>query len=453
MKTTSLLTALASLIFFCQPLAAQDPGGAPRVPGIVIQFIGNEAAAAEPFIEAELDAHLRKRVAPQVLSERLQTLRGLLENYSLDEVFPEGPRCAGMVFESPQGDLATLLVTWNDQSPGRITDLWIEAGFRLDPDAAPEVLPAPLTWENLKARMQLEVEAGFAGSLLIVRDGKVKWNEGYGMANREEQIACTPKTIYAVGSVPIDFTKAAILLLIQDELVDYDQPLTDFFEDVPGDKQSITLGHLMGGQSGLQDFLGLPSDSDIDHHWIDREEAIRRIMAHELLFKPGTERRHSHAAWGLVAAIVELVSGLSYQEFTQEMLFAPAGMLDTGFYGEPIPKERLAIGYGSLSSGERNAPPYWGPTSWLVLGSGGMTSTTGDLYRWQVALRKGLILSPQSARRYWSGGGVLSAGDSYGFEVNYTEEPERLFVLLSNAIEGPMRRRFNRLGRELLRLP
>ena len=83
-------------------------------------------------------------------------------------------------------------------------------------------------------------------------------------------------------------------------------------------------------------------------------------------------------------------------------------MESTGFNGDPVPEERLAVGYGSLSDGKINAPPYWGETSWLVLGSGGMVSTTGDMLRWMKAIRSGDILTPETQRLYWGpSGGIL----------------------------------------------
>lgn len=59
----------------------------------------------------------------------------------------------------------------------------------------------------------------------------------------------------------------------------------------------------MTGRSGLRDFHGRPSDGGPDHPWIDREEAVRRIFAGELLFPPGEGEAHSHSAWGLLAVL------------------------------------------------------------------------------------------------------------------------------------------------------
>ena len=226
-------------------------------------------------------------------------------------------------------------------------------------------------------------------------------------------------------------------------------PISKYFESVPEDKRAITLDHLMTGGSGLPDFHDVPADRDPDHGWVDRPEAVRRILGAELLFAPGEGRRHSHSAWGLLAAVIEIASEQSYQDFTQKNLFEPAGMVDTGFFGRPLPEERLAIGYGDRSDGEINAPPYWGPTSWLVMGSGGMVSTTGDLFRWNRALRTGVVLAPSSVEAYWSGEGVCQAGNMYGFEIAYTEGGSRgqMIVVTNAAKRGP--RAIEPLARDL----
>ncbi len=312
-----------------------------------------------------------------------------------------------------------------------------------------------LTWDNVEQWLAHEADAGFAGAVLLVRNGQVVLNKGYGVANKEKNIANTPETIFAIGSTPIDFTKASILLLAEKGKLKLSDAITKYFPNVPEDKQSMTIEHLMTGQSGLQDFHGLPSDENHDHSWIDRDEAIRRILGQKLRFAPGKGDEHSHSAFGLLAAIIEIVSEKSYAEFTRENLFKAAGMNDTGFFGEPIDAKRLAIGYGRRTSGEINAPPYWGKTSWLVMGSGGQVSTTGDLHRWISALHGGKILSPESLKLYFRRGtdGILNGGDEFGFEIMYTMRPENFMVIVSNNVNArPRRVAINRLGELLARL-
>ncbi len=289
--------------------------------------------------------------------------------------------------------------------------------------------------------MAAEVTAGFSGAVLIVRGGKVVVDQGYGLANREERIPVRPDTIFAIGSTPIDFTRAGILLLVQQEFVGLEDELGAFFPEAPEDKRAITLGQLMRGRSGLVDFVDMPSDRDPDHAWIDRAEFLRRVFATKLLFAPGKGDEHSHAAFGVLAAVIEEVSGQSFPTFCREKLFQPAGMVDTGFNGEEVPLERLAIGYGMRSDGTTNAPPYWGQTSWLVMGSGGQTSTLRDLRRWHEALYGGKILDAERLRHYFPmPGAFLNGGDMYGFEIYYTVGDKEQMLVISNSAENRERR-------------
>jgi CubicO group peptidase (beta-lactamase class C family) len=296
----------------------------------------------------------------------------------------------------------------------------------------------PYTWDTLAERLQGEARDGFSGSVLVVHHGKIVHSAGYGEANRDAHVANGPETIFAIGSVGIDFTRAAILRLEQDGKLSTGDPITRFIDDVPADKRGITLDHLMTGRSGLPDFFHIPgTDADPDLSWIDRDTAVQRMMSQQLLFEPGTKREQSHAAFGLLAVVVEIASGQSYGDYLSEAFFEPAGMTRTGLHEDAtdIADREFAIGYDAQSAGKINAPKYWGRTSWLVMGSGGVQSTTTDMYRWLTAIREHRTLSAAAAEKYWTGH-ALAGGDDRGFFCIYTEGPDHLFVLCSNAHTG-----------------
>jgi CubicO group peptidase (beta-lactamase class C family) len=309
----------------------------------------------------------------------------------------------------------------------------------------------PIPPDGLAARMAEEVAAGFSGAVLLVRGGKIVHEQGYGLANRAEKIPVRPDTIFAIGSTPIDFTRAGTLLLVQQEFVGLEDELGVFFPEAPEDKRGITLGQLLSGRSGLVDFVDVPRDRDPDHAWIERAEFLRRVFASQLLFAPGKGQEHSHAAFGVLAAVIEEVSGQSFPEFCREKLFKPAGMTDTGFNGEDVPLERRALGYGVRSDGTTNAPPFWGKTSWLVMGSGGQTSTLRDLRRWHEALYGGKILDAERLRYYFpAAGALLNGGDMYGFEIYYTQgEKEQMLVITNSAENRPRRLAIEALALDL----
>ena len=134
--------------------------------------------------------------------------------------------------------------------------------------------PPPVTWDTLDARMNWEAKHGYSGVVLVARDGKVAFHKAYGLANRDKKIAMRPDTILAIGSTPIDFTKAGILLLAQRGKLKLSDPITKYFENVPADKRPITIQQLMSGRSGLQDFHDLPTDRDPNHS-LDRPRRSR----------------------------------------------------------------------------------------------------------------------------------------------------------------------------------
>ena len=356
--------------------------------------------------------------------------------------------CAGFggVLADPVGDTGLLMKFMRDGHEAHVM-------MRIDPDPPHRIVAldlvenderpqgpdvAPITWENLDARLSAEIARGFAGTVLVVREGKIVLHKGFGLANRERNIPNGTETLFAIGSVPIDFTRGAILKLEEQGKLKTSDPITKYLSDVPADKQAMTIDHLLSARSGLPDFHHLDSDPDKDLAWIDRDTAIERILSATLLFPPGQGEAHSHSAWVLLAAVVEVVSKQSYETYVRTNFFEPAGMTRTGNHESAarFSDDEFAVGYEGESVGKLNIPKYWGRTSWLVMGSGGMQSTPMDLYRWNQGIRTGRTLSPAAAQKYWHGG-ILVGGDDRGFFTIYNEGPDDLFILSSNAHARP----------------
>ncbi len=429
------LVAMSILAYPSALFAQRDPESTIiRMANLLTRSDGDVESRWKPLLGAS---------DPSELLERIAQVREQATGAVSREVEIQSATACRVLYEFRDHELHVAL-RLNEENPPRLIQI-TSKHVPLD-----EADTAPITWATLDKAMERAADRGFSGAVLIARGGKIVLHEGYGLANREKNIRNTRDTVFAIGSAPIDFTHAGILLLKDEGKLSLDDPITKFFENVPDDKQAMTVRHLMTGKSGLLDFHELPSDKNPDHSWIDRDEAIRRIMNQRLLFAPGQGRKASHSAWGLLAAVIEIVSGESYPEFTKKRLFEPAGMKDTGFFGEPIPEGRVAVGYGRVSS-TPNSPPHWGQTSWMVMGSGGQVSTLQDMYRWEVAMRNESILSPESTTVYLRNRtGVCQDGDSFGFEFMHSTDPERLFMIISNAIHSrDDRRDFDRLGRRI----
>ncbi|NNE69069.1 MAG: beta-lactamase family protein [Rhodothermales bacterium] len=324
-------------------------------------------------------------------------------------------------------------LTVSDSSPYLITAL---EAVEIESTRLPP--PPELAWDTLESELEDAVEDGFSGSVLAARDGAMVVHRGFGPANSDGN-PITLETVFDIGSMPIDFTRAAVLLMAQRGLVDLDASIAEYLPSVPSEKAGILLTHLMRGESGLPNYHHINTDRDADLTWISRDEAVSRILTQELLFPPGQGEAHSHSAWTLLAAIVERVSGTPYPEFLQTHFFDPAGMEHTGFYG---PTDRFdpadqAAGFGGSRPSDPNIPLNWGPTSWLVMGGGGMVSNPTDLYRWHNFIRREGPLTATS--RAWLPAAGVFMGDS-----------DRGFLTVAGFSEGAIviacTNRFNREG-------
>lgn len=322
--------------------------------------------------------------------------------------------------------------TLEPEAPWRIATLSVES--RDIPGGTVE-----LTRDNLAETFDRLEREGLSGTIYAKLDGEEVLHRAFGKANRELDVPVTLDTVFGTGSRPIDYTVVAIFLLAQEGKLTLDDPIAKHLDGVPADKRAMTIRQLMTGRSGLPDFFHEEDDWDPDLAWVDRDEAVRRMLAQPLLFAPGSDRQHSHGAFVLLAALVDRISGLSYPDFLRQRIFEPAGMTRTGFYGETLGLglRDFAAGYGPSSVGLPNIPPNWGPTSWLVMGSGGMVSTLGDLRRFYDWVRESGAVEPHHAARF--GMFLQIDGSDRGFELfhGYNPPGNEVILMLNVSSERP----------------
>ncbi|MDQ3930520.1 MAG: beta-lactamase family protein [Chloroflexota bacterium] len=233
---------------------------------------------------------------------------------------------------------------------------------------------------------------GFTGAVLVARAGEVVLNKGYGMADREGRLPNTVTTLFDTASVTKWFTAAAILKLEQEGRLRVSDSLGAFFSDVPPDKSRIILHHL------LTHTAGLPLYSGPDEEPVTRDEMVRRMLEVELESEPGTQYSYSNPSYSLLAAIVEVVTGRSYEAYLREQLFLPAGMHRTGYALPRWLNEDVAHYYDGGRDAGVPQDYGWGPAGpgWNLYGNGGMLSTTSDFYRWHLAVVEGELLSEEA---------------------------------------------------------
>lgn len=237
---------------------------------------------------------------------------------------------------------------------------------------------------------------GFSGGVVIGERGKVLLESLQGLADRENNLPVRMDTVFDIGSVTKQFTAAAIVALEADGKLRVTDRVDAYFDGAPEDKAGITLHQLLTHTSGLaMDFGG----GDYDR--VPRAEIVRRAFASKLRSTPGERHAYSNAGYSLLAAIVEIASGRTYEEYLTERLFRPLGMLSTGYTFFPAEEARYAKGYrrGQLWGTVAKRTVAAEGDFWNLIGNGGMHSTLSDMFRWVSALDEGKALTPEARRK------------------------------------------------------
>jgi|GEM_PF-196192 len=167
----------------------------------------------------------------------------------------------------------------------------------------------------------------------IVKDDKLIFSKGYGMANLEYNIPNTPTTIFDMASVSKQFTAYAIVLLEREGKLKLDDDIRQYLTWFPDLKEKITIRHLLNHTSGIRDQLNLLAISGTRLDDVVKQEHVIKILSKQqaLNFKPGEKFSYSNSGFTLLAKIVEQVSGQSFNEYTYNAIFKPLGMNDTRF--------------------------------------------------------------------------------------------------------------------------
>ncbi|MCT2588071.1 serine hydrolase domain-containing protein [Actinophytocola gossypii] len=252
-----------------------------------------------------------------------------------------------------------------------------------------------------------------SGTVVAARGGEIVHCAGHGLADREAGVPATCDTVYDVMSLTKQFTAAAILELETMGELHVNDRIDRHLTPVPADKRTITLHHLLTHTAGLPDTLG--DDYDV----VSRDAMLTEAMAAELVAEPGAEFHYSNVGYSVLAAIVETVSGLGYEEFLSRYLFTPAGMTSTGYVLPDWDPDQVAVEYDA--GGEPHGRPYEHPWAadgpyWNLRGNGGMLSTARDMFRWHRALLGDDVLpAPARAKLFTPHQPVPDSAETYAY--------------------------------------
>ena len=254
---------------------------------------------------------------------------------------------------------------------------------------------------------------GPGASLLVLHDGRVAYQKSYGLADVEQHVAVTSATNFRLASLSKQFTATAVMLLVADGKLHYDDDVTTLVAGLPAFAHGVTVRQLLNHTSGLPDYEDFVPDSQTTQVH-DRD--IPALIAHAAApkFAAGTRYAYSNTGYALLALIVEHQSGRGYAAFVRDRIFTPLGMTGTVAFEEGRSTvSHRAWGYTVSTSGIRRTDQS---NTSAVLGDGGIYSSVADLARWDNALERHTLVPAKEQRLAWTPPSLSSgAKTEYGF--------------------------------------
>jgi CubicO group peptidase (beta-lactamase class C family) len=189
--------------------------------------------------------------------------------------------------------------------------------------------------EGLSPEMKSNIDKGVqeilaktgapSASIAIVRDGRIVYEQAYGLANVETKTPATPQMRYSIGSISKQFTAAAILLLAEEGKLSLDDRVIRWLPELTRAKD-VTIRQLLSMTSGYQDFWPQDYVMPMMLEPAQPQRILEGWAKKQLDFEPGSKWQYSNTNYVIAGQIIERVSGMPVTEFLQKRIFAPLHM-------------------------------------------------------------------------------------------------------------------------------
>lgn len=270
--------------------------------------------------------------------------------------------------------------------------------FNVKPGPAPASLETEIIDHFITEQMTKQRIPGLA--LAITQGDQVLYVKGYGTAGDHQPV--TPQTQFFIASLSKSFTALAIMQLVEARQIELDTPVQHYLPEFnladPKIASQITLRHLLNHTSGLSDRgfpeARLPQPTTL-------AERVRNLRTARPVAAPGQEFHYIDANYGVLARVVEVVSGRPFSEYLQTHIFTPLQMAQTT---SVITSDEAHQKAGSLAQGHLVAfglPFAYPEMSGVLGGSGGVISTAADMAHYLILQNNGgryqgeQLLSPE----------------------------------------------------------
>lgn len=229
---------------------------------------------------------------------------------------------------------------------------------------------------------------------MVVRGEDTLLAQAYGQADVEWDVEMPLDAMFEIGSVAKQFTAAAILQLRDEGKLSLDDPITKWLPDFNTRGNAVTLRRLMDHTSGIAGITELREFGALRTNLqFPRDSALALINRQPFQFATGTAQVYNNSAFILLGHVIEKASGMTYENYIEQKIFAPLGMTRSSYCNSSENVPRRAHGYGIQNGRILRAPTN--VHTW-PFAAGSICSTAGDIVKWLQGLHGGKVLSPRS---------------------------------------------------------
>ncbi|MEN9373301.1 MAG: hypothetical protein RIR79_853 [Pseudomonadota bacterium] len=302
----------------------------------------------------------------------------------------------------------------------------------------------------------------FNGVIAIAENDEITYQHAWGIANLDQKPLKT-SDIFNLASVSKQFTALCIMLLCEEDKLNYDDVISEYIEEFQDTAyEKITIRHLLQHTSGLPDYMEL-----LEEHWDDENQVvgnndiIELFTEHqpELLFKPAKKYDYCNTGYAFLASVVERVSEQSFEDFLQERIFQPLKMKNSFGYrlSNEAPPHETVVGWERDGDGDGDDYSE-NHSSYLdgVIGDGNIFSNVADLVKYHAALFTDKLVSQETLEEAYtptelsngkisyygfgwdlfeSGTFVSHTGSWMGFQTYFLRdlESQQAYIILDNS--------------------
>ncbi len=250
----------------------------------------------------------------------------------------------------------------------------------------------------------------FGYSVLVYDEKSILFEKIFGKIDSLRTKTPDAQTLFNIASVSKSFTAIGIMRLIEQNKIRLNDTIGVFFDNVPIDKKSITISHLLCHKSGFQQNYvcdGKTNSSD----------ALKALLADTLGSDPGIGFDYSNQNYEMLALIMEKITHTTYENFIRRQILKPLKMKNTFFWDEVRNCKNIAEKNRIITDSimQRN---------WGYIGSGGIYSTPTDLYKFINAVINSRLISKSNTEllfsKYYTTSSGLGIG--YGWFINDATE-------------------------------